>query len=88
MHVVAVRTRKFGCVLWLLNDPVLVIEVVGSVEEGRLLFWVRTVKIKRFRLLVAYRVGFRGNERAVASVVTVVERLWIVGFCTVCELVP
>ena len=41
--------------LLLLYVLVLVV-IIGSVQEGWLLLWVRTIQVKRLGLLIAYRV--------------------------------
>ena len=41
----------------LFSDPVLVVEIIDSVEEGWLLFRVRAIQVKCFSLLVADRIG-------------------------------
>ena len=51
----------------LLSYPVLVVEVVDSVEEGRLLLRIGTAQVKCLRFVVAYRICLAVVERVIIA---------------------
>lgn len=65
MHIIAVRTAQLRRMLvhhclgdysLLLLCVLVLVVIIGSVQEGWLLLWVRTIQVKRLGLLIAYRV--------------------------------
>ena len=64
----------------LFTNPVLIVEVVDSVQEGRLLalFRVRTVEVKGFSFLIADRIGSR-----IIKGVIVPRQVVVVDWCRV-----
>ena len=78
--------------IYLFTYPVLVVKIIDAIQEGWLLaalFWIGTVEIESFCLLISYRIGSRVVKGVIVSrEVVVVNRAGIRRFCAIGELIP